>query len=109
VKLWDLRSGRELPAVQGNTGEFSAISFSPDGRRLVAGSRQSKVKFWDVVSGQEVFEISLFALFSKLNLVEGLAFSPDGLTLATASDSMTLLWKAAPWDIPDQTQPNPAK
>jgi eukaryotic-like serine/threonine-protein kinase len=100
VKLWDLGSGQELSGIQGNTGEFSAIAFSPDGRRLVAGSRQSKIKFWDVVAGHEVFEISLFALFSKLNLAHDLAFSPDGLTLATASDSMTLLWKAAPWDIP---------
>jgi hypothetical protein len=55
------------------------LAFSPDSRLLAAGSREGRVRLWEVVSGRELADLAL-----RKSDVEHLAFSPDGQTLAVA-------------------------
>jgi len=38
VKLWDIRTLREIGALEGHSGVVRSVAFSPDGKRLVSGS-----------------------------------------------------------------------
>ena len=48
MKVWDSHTGKLVRSFRGHTGLVSSLAFSPDGRRLVSGSRDHTVKVWDV-------------------------------------------------------------
>src|SRR5262249_32998102 len=109
-RVWDTESGRERYTLRGHTARVLAVAFSPDGRRLTsAGSGQDPdggplpgdVRVWDTATGQEL--LTLPGTYG----VSGLAWDPDGRTLAgAASDKPVKLWEADP---PEQllTPPGP--
>jgi hypothetical protein len=74
----------------GHAGIVDAVTFSPDGKRLVSGHRHGTVKLWDVATGQEVRTLK-----GQTRSVKSLAFSKDGTTLASAAWDGTLrIWDA---------------
>jgi WD40 repeat protein len=96
VRLWDVASGRQTALFKGpgrrdpcrpsdsepvgDPGSFLlALAFSPDGSQVVAGSRDSKVQFWDVKAARVRQTVQLPG-----NGVDALAFSPDGERVAAA-------------------------
>jgi WD40 repeat protein/serine/threonine protein kinase len=87
VQVWDLSSKqkvRELPGA-------SKFQFSPDGT-LLAGISGNTVRLWDVATWQPVAD----ELKGGKAAVAGLAFAPDGSTLATGDAVGTLrLWDVA--------------
>ena len=90
ITLWDPASGQCLGALVGHSAVVWSLAFSPDGTRLVSGSRDLTVKLWDTASGQEVLTLRGFA-----SEVSGVAFSPDGSRLITTDLSGSVrLWEA---------------
>src|SRR5271157_2080865 len=66
-----------------------AISFSPDGARVLTASWDKTAKLWDAASGK------LIAAFAHQGAVNDAAFSPDGTRILTASaDKTAKLWDA---------------
>jgi WD40 repeat protein/tRNA A-37 threonylcarbamoyl transferase component Bud32 len=90
TKVWDAHTGEELRTLRGVDEGANCVAFSPDGKRLVCGGRQS-VTVWDAETGQQ-----LVSFRAHDDLLVALAFSPDGQRLATASyDKTVKLWDAA--------------
>ena len=61
-------------------GQALAIAFDRTGRRLVAGYDDGSLSTWDVPGGKEAFSIPR----AHEAPIQGVAYSPDGSTIATA-------------------------
>jgi WD40 repeat protein len=48
VVLFDTATGRPTRSMKGHKGGILAIAFSPDGRLLATGSRDTTVLIWDL-------------------------------------------------------------
>ena len=69
--------------------DFGRLVFSPDGTLLAAGSRNGRgVLLWDVAKSWMVRTLPSGGAFA-------LAFSPGGLTLATADGANLVLWQVS--------------
>jgi WD40 repeat protein len=93
--FWDARSGkmlRDLPNAHGNDfgAEIDSVTYSPDGKWAVSGSKDRTIKFWD----PKTFALR-HTIHGSLGRIESMCFSPDGKTLAAGSggeDTAIMLW-----------------
>lgn len=47
IRAWNLRSGEQLPSVEGLRSPATAVAFSPDGSTFVTGSENGHILLWD--------------------------------------------------------------
>jgi WD40 repeat protein len=74
--------------MDGHSDFVCSVAFSPDGARIVSGSSDKTLQFWDVVSGAH---LSTFEGHS--DWVKSVAFCPDGTRVVSGSYDKTLrLW-----------------
>lgn len=91
IRLWDVKSGRELRALMGHKNWIKSLALNRGGEVLASGSNDHTVKLWNVSSGRELFTLS-----GHNNSVEALAFSPDDRWLASGSSDTTIkIWDTA--------------
>jgi len=69
----------------------TAVAFHPDGRRVVVGNEDGKVRVFDVTSGAEIREAAWQA---QTGAVIALAISTDGRVVATSGDRTLRFWDA---------------
>ncbi len=85
----ELRTGKLLTALHGHEKPIVCTTFSPDGKRIATGANDGEVRVWDSVTGTQQFR------FQAHPAQPGdIAFSADGLHLATAgkSDRTARIW-----------------
>jgi eukaryotic-like serine/threonine-protein kinase len=107
AKVWDVRTGKLLSTFTGQAGWIEAIALSPDVSLAAsaqtaplpedarAGSSSSKTvanaaRVWDANTSIEKFTLTV-----DRDLVQQLAFSPDGSLLVTASGQKLRIWEAS--------------
>lgn len=78
LKLWDVEKGAELQTL---TGFGNSIAFSTDSKTLAFGEGGT-VRLWDISTGADLPPLKIHP---EGGLIESLAFSPEGKTLASAS------------------------
>ena len=90
VKLWELKTQKELVTFGGERLWYTALALSPDGRRLAAGG--SPVRLWDPATQQQV------ALLKEAPYApRAIAFSADGNMLVVVGDQTLHTWRAPSW------------
>ena len=83
VRLWDLVTRHQKRILSGS----GQVAFSPDGHILATGNKTGPIHLWNPNTGtlQETFTLPTSA-----KLVNDIVFSPDGQTLASGGDGITL-------------------
>jgi WD40 repeat protein len=87
VKLWDLSTGARRAVLRGLGRYVEAISFSPDGRYLAAGTDAGGVTVWDLRRHRKIKTFQLDGQF-----VSTPAFSPDGRLVAVGIYATGTVW-----------------
>jgi WD40 repeat protein len=93
----DVESGEVLRRFEGLKKRAHAVAFSPDGKWAAAGDSANTpdgddaIIVWDAASGEQRCQVA----DAKQGWIDGLAFSPDGKVLASATPHHVCLWEAA--------------
>jgi WD40 repeat protein len=90
--LRDVSTGKELRRIPAGTfpgpgnGVKRALAFSPDGALLADGGwGNARLRLWETATGKEL------TVFPRIGRdIEGIAFAPDGKTVAAAGDNVYL-------------------
>ena len=92
LRLWDVATGQQKPALRGHANCAISVSFSPDGSHLASvGLINGTVYLWDVATG------TLRNTFiAQTDYVLTASLSPDSKILAAADeDGIVYLWDVA--------------
>jgi WD40 repeat protein len=91
VKLWDIATGKNTAFMPRRTKSIKVLACRPDAKVLAAGIKDGTIALWDVAQRKQLLTIA--AHYQNRNL-EGLAFSPDGKTLASVGhdEPVIKLW-----------------
>src|SRR6266516_4157963 len=82
---------KALYTYHGHFASVNAVAWSPDGKRIAAGSNDGTVQVWDAANGEHVFTYRGHA-----DHVVTEAWSPDGKRIASGSnDGTAQAWDAA--------------
>src|ERR1700740_3336724 len=58
VKLWEVKTGREVQTFKGHVGDVNAADISPDEKLVASGADDKSVRIWDLRTGQELHNLS---------------------------------------------------
>ena len=107
IHIFDIVSSEEIISFQDLPGPVSSLAYSSDGKILAVGicaqiveednrnfCGQNEIYLLDSLTGVQIGE----PIFGHADYITALAFSPDGLTLASGSQDMTIQL----WDIPSR-------
>jgi WD40 repeat protein len=93
VRLVDVETGTGLHVYPHPGARVAAISY--DNRRVVTGGLDRRVVVWSGQSGRRIH-----SLVEHLGRPSGIAFSPDGTLVASASsDGIGRIWRTSDWGL----------
>ena len=74
IRILEFRTGEVARLLKGHGNVINALSFFPDGRRLISGSSDKTARIWDVATGK-----TLHALSGHTDSIYAVAFARSGL------------------------------
>ncbi len=80
VKIWDIKSGAQLAALEGQPTIVWSIAATPDGKTLISTGYDGKIIVWNVAEKKPVQTIE------KKGWIRRAALSPDGKNFAAAME-----------------------
>jgi len=82
---------RNHETLKGHNGSVNSVAFSPNGSRIVSGSRDNSLKLWNAYTGEETKTLK-----GHTEDVESVAFNHDGSRIVSGSQDGTVkLWDAS--------------
>jgi WD40 repeat protein len=105
-KVWKGDDGKDFSGLRGDSRAITSLAFRPNGKQLAVGSggdvianlyggesarKPGEVRIWDLETGKLVRRLT-----GQQQAVTGVAYSPDGQYLASASRDQTV----RVWNVP---------
>jgi WD40 repeat protein len=94
VQLWDARTGKPIRQLLGYLKRTQSITFSADGKLIVAGGSYGTTNLWDVATGRHL--ATLFAFSDPATGAatdDWLACTPDGFYDGSPNVDKFLAWR----------------
>ncbi len=86
--IYEMGTGQEIFKLDEHIKPITSLAYSPDGKYLLTGSKDSTAKVWNTDTGQ-----AIHSLEGHTNQVVFAAFSPDGKRIVTGSnDNTAKIW-----------------
>ena len=96
IRVFSLRDWKLVHEIDAHKISVFSVRYSPDERFLISGSRDAKLKIWDVIDGYTLRE-SVAAHMYAINHIE---FSPDNKHFVTCSmDKSIKVWDASTYQL----------
>jgi WD40 repeat protein len=94
LRVWDLKTGREVAALKGHKGAIAAVQYKPDVKMVVTGSADKTVRVWNVVDYMETGnDQSVKSTAGYTDVIHAVAAADRGpLTVSGGADSQLHLW-----------------
>ena len=87
-KKIDANTGECLKTLKGHKYSVNSVAYSPDGTKIISGSRDQTIKIWDANTGE-----CLKTLEGHSQRVNSVAFSTDGTKIISGSSDKTVkIW-----------------
>ena len=84
----DVSKFKCLKTLEGHLGEVLSVSYSPDGTKIISGSRDKTIKIWDANTGE-----CLKTLEGHSSYVWSVAYSLDSKRIISGSADETIkIW-----------------
>jgi WD40 repeat protein len=99
LALWEI--GKDRPRILAMSGALECLAFAPDGRVLACGNSGGSVELCETATGKVIRTLAEPASVVQAfrpgppspTEVRGIAFSPDGKTLAAGHGTTVRLWE----------------
>ena len=78
IRFWDVQTGKPQKTLTGHLSDTVYVAFSHDGKTLANAMEDDTIRLWDVQTG----EVRQILKRQPMPSIAGVAFSPDGKTLA---------------------------
>ncbi len=86
-----------VATLEGHSGPVSCVAFHPSGNFLATGSKDSTVKFWEMLSGNFALVCNLYGKYSCMHVISCVEFDHTGEFMLTGSEDHNVkLWKPSP-------------
>lgn len=54
IKVWDMKTYKELYTIKDHTLKINVYGYTPDGKRIISGCQEGYLRQWDANTGQEL-------------------------------------------------------
>jgi serine/threonine protein kinase/WD40 repeat protein/energy-coupling factor transporter ATP-binding protein EcfA2 len=82
VILWNATTGEQIRTISGHSDLIYSVAFSPDNTHIASSSFDKTMRIWEVATGK------LVHLFTRIEASKGVAWSPDGLRIASSTNDV---------------------